>query len=126
MRPFIAGIRSALAFRQTEEGICMITAFVQFKLPQPVTREKARETFLGTAPRYRETPGLLRKYYILAEDGGTAGGIYLWTSREAADRLYTKEWEEFVRSKYGAPPIVTYFESPVIVDNTTNEIISDS
>ena len=41
----------------------MITAFVQFKLPQPVTREKARETFLGTAPRYRETPGLLRKYY---------------------------------------------------------------
>ena len=104
----------------------MITAFVQFKLPQPVTREQARQTFLGTAPRYRETPGLLRKYYVLAEDGGTAGGIYLWKSREDADRLYTKEWEEFVRSKYGAPPSVTYFESPVIVDNTTNEIISDS
>jgi len=43
----------------------MITALVQFKLPQPVTREKAQEIFLSTAPRYRKTPGLIRKYYLL-------------------------------------------------------------
>jgi len=126
VQAFFAGIRSGLVFRQAEEGIRMITAFVQFKLPRPVTREEARQTFLGTAPRYRDTPGLLRKYYLLAEDGCTAGGVYLWKSREDAARLYTKAWEEFVRSKYGAPPTVTYFDSPVVVDNTTNEIISDA
>lgn len=104
----------------------MITALVQFKLPQPVTREKAREIFLSAAPRYRETPGLLRKYYVLSEDGGTAGGVYLWKSRKDAEGLYTKEWENYVREKYGSPPSVTYFESPVVVDNVTREIVSDS
>ena len=70
----------------------MITALVQFKLPQPVTREKAQEIFVSTAPKYRETPGLIRKYYLLSEDGGTAGGVYLWKSKKDAEGLYTKEW----------------------------------
>ena len=103
----------------------MITAIVQFKLPQPITREKAREIFLSTAPRYLETPGLIRKYYVLTEDGGAAGGGYLWKSRTDAEALYTKDWENFVRDKYGAPPSVMYFESPVVVDNVTHEILSD-
>jgi hypothetical protein len=104
----------------------MITAFVQFKLPQPITRDKAREVFLSTAPKYRDTQGLIRKYYVLSQDGGTAGGVYLWTSMEDAERLYTDEWKNVVRERYGAPPSVTYFESPVIVDNQTHEIVSDS
>lgn len=104
----------------------MITALVQFKRPQPVTREKAREIFLSTAPKYREPPGLIRKYYLLSEDGGTAGGVYLWKSKKDAEVLYTKEWGNFIREKYGAPPSVTYFETPVVVDNVTNQIVSDS
>jgi len=103
----------------------MITAIVQFRLPQPITRQKAREIFLSTAPRYLETPGLLRKYYVLSENGAVAGGVYLWKSPSDAEGLYTKEWENFVRDKYGAPPTVTYFESPVVVDNLTHEILSD-
>ena len=104
----------------------MITALVQFKLPQPVTREKAQEIFVSTAPKYRETPGLIRKYYLLSEDGGTAGGVYLWKSKKDAEALYTNEWVSYIREKYGASPKVTYFESPVVVDNVTNEIVSDS
>jgi len=104
----------------------MITALVQFKLPQPVTREKAQEIFLSTAPRYRETPGLIRKYYVLSEDGGIAGGVYLWKSKKDAEGLYTREWGAYIQEKYGAPPSITYFNSPVVVDNNTNEIVSDS
>jgi hypothetical protein len=104
----------------------MITAIVQFKLPQPVSREKGREIFLGTAPKYREVNGLIRKYYLLSQDGGTAGGVYLWESKEKADALYTAEWKQFVQDKYGASPSVTYFESPVLVDNLVGEIIQDS
>jgi Putative mono-oxygenase ydhR len=103
----------------------MITALVQFKLPQPVTREKAKEIFLSTAPKYPKTSGLVRKYYLISQDGGTAGGVYLWKSRKDAEGLYTKDWEDFIRDRYGAPPSVTYFESPVVVDNVTNEIVSD-
>ena len=104
----------------------MITAIVQFKLPASVSREKAQELFSGTAPRYQQTPGLIRKYYLLSLDGGTAGGVYLWESRQDADRLYTNEWREFVARTYGAAPEVMYFETPVVVDNVGGGIITDT
>jgi hypothetical protein len=103
----------------------MITTLVQFKPPQPLSRAKAREIFSGTAPKYREVHGLIRKYYILSQDGKTAGGVYLWNSQENAERLYTDEWKKFILDKYGALPSVTYFESPVIVDNITKKITTD-
>ena len=102
----------------------MITALVQFRLPQPITPEQAKEIFLSTAPRYREIQGLLRKYYILSEDGQTAGGVYLWKSREEAEKVYTGEWGRFITEKYGAEPSVTYFTTPVVVDNLIGEIIT--
>ena len=103
----------------------MITALIQFKLPKPVTRAQAREIFLSTAPKYREIDGLIRKYYLLSVNGETGGGVYLWDSRKSAERLYTAEWKKFIFEKYGSEPTVTYFESPVIVDNLTGEIIRD-
>jgi hypothetical protein len=103
----------------------MITAFVQFKLPQPVTLDQAGEIFSSTAPRYRDVDGLIRKYYLLSEDGGTVGGVYLWRSRDHAERLYTDDWRKFIKEKYGAEPSIKYFASPVIVDNLTGEILKD-
>jgi hypothetical protein len=100
----------------------MITAFVQFPVPKHVTLERARELFSATAPRYREVPGLIRKYYLLAEDGNSVGGVYLWSSRGDAERMYSGEWKSFIKERYGAEPSVTYFESPVIVDNAVGVI----
>lgn len=104
----------------------MITTLVQFKLPKPVSREKAQELFSGTAPKYQQTPGLIRKYYILSQDGGTAGGVYLWKSRDDAERLYTDEWRQFIARTYGAEPALSYFETPVVVDNLGGGIIKDT
>ena len=103
----------------------MITTITSFRLPKPITREEARTIFLSTAPKYRGVPGLVRKCYVLSEDGSTAGGIYLWNSRADADAMYTESWKAFVREKYGTDPTVTYFASPVVVDNVTNQILSD-
>ena len=103
----------------------MITALVQFKVPAPMSQEKAKEVFSSTAPKYRQAEGLIRKYYLLSEDGGTAGGVYLWKSREDAERLYTKDWIKFINEKYGAEPSIVYFHSPVVVDNLSREIIKD-
>jgi hypothetical protein len=103
----------------------MITTITTFRLLKPITREQARSTFLSTAPKYRSVPGLIRKCYIWSEDGSTVGGVYLWKSRAEADAMYTESWRAFVREKYGTEPIVTYFESPVVVDNVTNQILTD-
>ena len=103
----------------------MISAFTQFPLPGPMTRAEAREAFSQTASRYRKIKGLIRKYYVLSEDGNTAGGVYLWQSRADAENFYTDEWKHFVGKKYGVEPLVTFFECPVVVDNAAGEIIMD-
>lgn len=103
----------------------MITAITTFRLPTPITRDEARKIFLSTAPKYQGVPGLIRKVYVLSEEGDTAGGIYLWKSRAEAEAMYTEGWKVFVREKYGTDPSVTYLDSPVVVDNLTHEILSD-
>ena len=102
----------------------MITVIVEFKLPQPITNQQAREIFLSTAPKYQSVPGIIRKNYFVVLDGTKAGGVYLWQSRKDADRLYTEEWKSFVHGKYGSDPSLTYLETPVVVDNVLKEIIS--
>jgi hypothetical protein len=100
----------------------VITAIVQFSLPHPMTRDRAREAFSNSAPRYVGVTGLVRKYFLLSQDGMTAGGVYLWHSQEDAELMYTDAWKRSIADKYGAEPSVVYYESPVIVDNVTGEI----
>lgn len=101
----------------------MITTIATFQLPNPITLDEARKIFLSTAPKYLGVTGLIRKYYMLSEDGSTVGGVYLWNSREEADAMYTEGWRSFVREKYGTDPTVSYMDSPVVVDNLTQKII---
>ncbi|HSY55514.1 MAG TPA: hypothetical protein VK834_03620 [Bradyrhizobium sp.] len=61
----------------------------------------------------------------MSEDRKTLGGIYLWTSRDEAETMYTETWRTFVRDKYDSDPSVSYFDSPVVVDNLSHEILSD-
>jgi hypothetical protein len=103
----------------------MITVITSFQLPKPITREEAQKLFLSTAPKYLGVAGLLRKYYVLSQDGSAGGGIYLWNSRAEAEAVYTDSWRALAREKYGSDPSITYFESPVVVDNVTHEILSD-
>ena len=104
----------------------MVIALIQFRLPEPISREKAREIFMSTAPKYREIPGLIRKNYLLSQDGRSAGGVYLWDSQAQAEGFFTDAWKQFIIDKYDAPPSVTYFESPVMVDNIAGEIVTDN
>ena len=103
----------------------MITVIARFTFPHRIPIEKAREAALSTASRYRGVPGLIRKYYTLAADGMSGGGIYLWKSSEDADRMYNDVWRAFVRARYGCEPTLTYLETPVVVDNVANAILSD-
>ena len=102
----------------------MIIAMTAFTLPKPITPEEARSIFLSTAPKYQGVPGLVRKHYLLSLDGASVGGVYLWNSRLEAEAMYTAAWRAFVRQKYSTDAVVTYFESPVTVDNLTQQILA--
>ncbi len=103
----------------------MITTIVQFPLPQGTTREKARELFEGTAPRYREVPGLVRKYYLYDAAAMLGGGCYLWRDRRSAERALDDAWRELIVGRYGAEPEIWWFDTPVVVDNEAGEIAVD-
>jgi hypothetical protein len=94
----------------------MITAVVRFPLPQDTTSDDAKSMFEESAPNYRGVPGLVRKYYLFGDDR-TGGGVYLWTSREAAERFYSDSWKSRIAQRYGAEPEIEFFETSVIVDN---------
>jgi len=102
----------------------MITAIVRFPIPSETTLETASNLFQGSAPKYRGIPGLVRKYYLW--DEGTAGGVYLWESRALAEAFYDADWREMIAERYGAEPEISYFESPVVVDNAHEEVIVDA
>jgi hypothetical protein len=47
-------------------------------------------------------------------------------SRQAAEQLYTDDWEAFIMHKYGTKLSVTYYNSPVNVDNLVSQIIMET
>ena len=102
----------------------MITTLVQFQLPSPISLAEATSRFESSAPKYQNLAGLIRKYYIRSEDGRVAGGIYLWETRAAAERVYNGEWRERVEKLYGVKPTIAWFDSPVIVDNQAGGMIT--
>jgi hypothetical protein len=102
----------------------MITTHVQFQLAAPISLADATRRFEASAPKYQNLAGLIRKYYIRSDDGRVVGGIYLWQSRAAAERVYDGEWRERVEKLYGAKPTINWFDSSVIVDNSTGGTIT--
>lgn len=102
----------------------MITTLVQFALPEPISLAEATRRFESSAPKYRNLPGLIRKCYVRSEDGRSAGGIYLWESRAAAEAVYNGEWRERVETLYGVAPTIAWFDTPVVVDNLAGGAIT--
>ena len=94
----------------------MIIASVRFPLPAGTTVEDAKALFEKNVGLYYEAPGLIRKYYVMG--GGRGGGVYLWESREAAERFYSPAWREMIESKYGGAVEIEWLENPLTVDNS--------
>ena len=91
-----------------------IIAVVVYSLPEGTDRPKAVQMFRDSIPRYMAVPGLMRKNVIYNE--GLGGGIYLFESREAAEKAFNEEWKLYMTKKYDHPPQITLYESPITMD----------
>lgn len=99
----------------------MIIVFVRFSLPANCNRAAIAQDFVNISAMFHDIPGLLRKYFILAEDQPVAGGIYLWESREAAAAFYNDNFKLIIKERYGTIPEITFFDCPIVVDNQLND-----
>jgi hypothetical protein len=95
----------------------MIIAIVTFQMPKGTTPEDLAGGFKDAVPLFQKVPGLLQKFFYVSEDGCRAGGIYVWSSRADADRLYAGEWRAMVEAAFGGPPTIEFLHSPVMIDN---------
>ncbi len=95
----------------------MTTSITRFSLPVGVSRDTMRQRLNEVSPQFRIIPGLLRKYFLLSDDGTTAGGVYLWKSPSEAHAFSEGPLRAMIREKFHVEPEITYYETPVIVDN---------
>src|SRR5215469_16207234 len=102
----------------------MIVASVRFALRPGTTLAEATKLFEASAPKYRDVPGLLTKYYVFG--GGQGGGIYLWESREAAERLYTAAWRQMIADRYGCEPEIEWLENPMTADIVDGHVLNSA
>ncbi len=100
----------------------MITTITRIPLPDSITLEAAKSSFMEVAPVFQNIEGLIRKQFLLADDGNLVGGVYLWRDRASAVNFNENILTGMIKSKFGVEPQIEYFETPVVVDNETGEI----
>lgn len=94
----------------------MIVELVTFKATPGMDRQAILEDAKKTVPQWRANAELLRKHYGRSDDGYLCG-VYIWPSREAAQRAHNAEWQARVKERSGAPPTIKYFDLFLLVDN---------
>lgn len=99
----------------------MITAIVRYKLPPSIDRNDCLAHFAKIAPGFREAKGLISKHFIWSESG-IAGGVYQWTTLEAANAFYSGPWLKGIVERYGMEPEIEYFTVFAVTDNTTGKV----
>ena len=98
----------------------MILELVLFKSPPRMDRAAVLEDAKHTIPRWRANADLIRKHYVLSDDG--YGGVYIWPSKEAAQKGHDAEWRESVRKRTGSEPVIRYFDLLMVVDNASDSV----
>src|SRR5678815_2424271 len=100
----------------------MIVAVVSFQMPKATTPEDMSGPFKAAVPLFQKVPGLLQKYFYVSDDGRRAGGIYVWSSRADADRLYGGGWRGMVEAKFGGPPWVDFLGWAGMIGNRRGRV----
>jgi len=103
----------------------MITVIVNFMLPDGITRDEIVSKFEQTIQKWSDNPDLVRKNYLIDLDRGIAGGVYLWKEKMHAEIWLGAEFKKMVKDNYGGEPTFQFFETPIIVDNITGDILKE-
>jgi drug/metabolite transporter (DMT)-like permease len=99
----------------------MILELVLFKSPPGMDRAAILEDAKHTIPHWRADPDLVRKHYLVSDDG-YGGGAYIWPSKEAAQRGHGVAWREGVKKRTGSEPVIRYFDLLMVLDNENGSV----
>ena len=100
----------------------MIVELVTFKAPPGADWDDILKDARAVIPRWRANPDLLRKHFMLSDDGRECGGLYIWPTREAAEAAHDAAWRAGVEKRTGAPPTIRYFQLQMLLDNEAGTV----
>lgn len=85
--------------------------------PPTINKAQLVQEFRNAIPVYQKVPGLLRKYFIVTEDG-RFGGIYLWKDAASAQQWFSEAWKERVVKTYGSAASIEWFDTPILLPSS--------
>ena len=100
----------------------MIVELVTFKAPPDADWEAILADARATIPRWRANPDLRRKHFLLSEDGSECAGLYIWPSREAAEKAHDAAWRAGVEKRTGSAPTIVTFDLMMLLDNEAGTV----
>ena len=95
----------------------MIVELVTFKAPPDADWDRILVDARATIPRWRANPQLLRKHYLLSDDGKECAGLYIWPTRAVAEAAHDAAWRAAVEERTGSAPTIRYFDLQMLLDN---------
>ncbi len=104
----------------------MITEIVRFHLPRGMSRDDVLAKYRLSIPIWQDNPDLIRKAFLFDEASRQGGGVYLWQTVEAAKLAHGPAFRERIRSTFGGDPEIQYFETPILVDNSIQQVIDEA
>ena len=81
----------------------MVIHFVRFKTD--LAQEEVRRIMEERAPRFREVPGLVQKYYGYEPDSGAFCGCYIFDSEESRQAFRQSELARTIPAAYQAEEV---------------------
>jgi hypothetical protein len=93
-----------------------VVRIVRIKLPPQTPRDSILAGINEAVPTYQKVPGLVHKWFSIAEDG-RIGGIYFFADKASADAWFNPAWHASVKARYGVNGEITTFDVPVVIEN---------
>jgi len=79
--------------------------------------------FRASVPAWQGRPELIHKAFLYDETSRRVGGVYLWTTIEAAKEAHGPSFQERIAGNFGAAPEFQYFETPIVIDNHAKQVV---
>lgn len=94
----------------------MIVTIVRYR-PEGRSPAELAEIFERSIPSFSAMPGLIRKYYCYDEPVNQGVSIYLWESREAAEKCFgSPEIIQRFRTSFNCLPEINYHDVALVMD----------
>jgi hypothetical protein len=100
----------------------VIVELVTFKAPAGADWQGILADARPTVPRWQSNPDLVRKHYLVSEDGQGCAGLYIWPSRAAAEQAHDAAWRASIEQRTGSTPHIAYFSLMMLVDNEAGTV----